>query len=150
MGISFLSLYILWVHPEKSAHENYLVILFLLVHSFFIFQEQANLASPRPHGFMPECFVVLRWNCFFKHNFSVKPYVPREPRRDPSNRRLNEHWIYICQESNSRPVPSQAGVDTTKPPIVVCLSNGSSITHKRRSTIAQTRSESDRTARLRN
>ena len=32
---------------------------------------------------------------FFKHNFCVKPYVPREPRRDPSNRRLNEHGIYI-------------------------------------------------------
>ena len=28
---------------------------------------------------------------FFKHNFCVKPYVPREPGRDPSNRRLNEH-----------------------------------------------------------
>ena len=31
----------------------------------------------------------------------------REPRRDPSNRRLNKHGIYIrhCQESNSQPVP---------------------------------------------
>ena len=28
-------------------------------------------------------------------NFCVKPYVPREPRRDSSNRRLNEHGIYI-------------------------------------------------------
>ena len=54
---------------------------------------------------------------FFKYNFYVKPYVPREPRRDPSNRRLNEHGIYIrhCQESNSWPVPSQAGADTTRP-----------------------------------
>ena len=54
---------------------------------------------------------------FFQHNFCVKPYVPREPRRDPSNRRLNEHGIYIrhCQESNSQPVPSQAGADTTRP-----------------------------------
>ena len=36
---------------------------------------------------------------------------------NPSNRRLNEHGIYIrhCQESNSQPVPSQAGVDTTRP-----------------------------------
>ena len=32
---------------------------------------------------------------FFKHNFCVKPYVPREPRRDPSNRRVNKHGIYI-------------------------------------------------------
>ena len=46
---------------------------------------------------------------FFKHNFCVKPYVPREPRRDPSNRRLYEHGIYIrhCQKSNSQPVPTQ-------------------------------------------
>ena len=38
-------------------------------------------------------------------------------RRDPSNPRLNEHGIYIrhCQESNSQPVPSQAGADTTRP-----------------------------------
>ena len=51
----------------------------------------------------------------FKHNFCVKPYVPREPRKDPSNRRLNERGIYIrhCQESNSQPVLSQAGADTT-------------------------------------
>ena len=48
----------------------------------------------------------------------VKPYVPREPRRNPSKRRLNEHGIlYIrhCQESNSQPVLSQAGADTTRP-----------------------------------
>ena len=54
---------------------------------------------------------------FFLHSFCVKPYVPREPRREPSNRRLNEHGIYIrhCQESNSQPVSSQAGADTTRP-----------------------------------
>ena len=54
---------------------------------------------------------------FFKHNFCVGPYIPREPLRDPSNRRVNEHGIYIrhCQESNSQPDPSQAGADTTKP-----------------------------------
>ena len=41
---------------------------------------------------------------------------PENP-KDPSNRRLNEHGIYIrhCQESNSQLVPSQAGVDTTRP-----------------------------------
>ena len=35
----------------------------------------------------------------------------------PSNLRLKEHGIYIrhCQESNSQPVPSQAGADTTRP-----------------------------------
>ena len=54
---------------------------------------------------------------FFEHNFSVKPYLPREPRRDPSNRRLNEHGIYIrhCQESNSQPILSQAGANPTRP-----------------------------------
>ena len=54
---------------------------------------------------------------FFKHNFCVKSYVPREPRRDPSNRRVNEYGIYIrhCQESNSQPDPSKAGADTTRP-----------------------------------
>ena len=34
---------------------------------------------------------------FFKHNFCIKPYVlSREPRRDPSNRRLKEHYILFC------------------------------------------------------
>ena len=44
---------------------------------------------------------------FFFNNFCDKAYIPREPWRDPSNRRLNEHGIYIrhCQESNSQPVP---------------------------------------------
>ena len=38
-----------------------------------------------------------------------------ENSKGPSNRRLNEHGIYTrhCQESNSQPVPSQAGTDTT-------------------------------------
>ena len=50
---------------------------------------------------------------FFKHNFCVKSYVPRKPWRDPSNRGLNEHGIYIrhCQESNSQPVSSQVSND---------------------------------------
>ena len=54
---------------------------------------------------------------FLKHNCCIKPYVLREPRRDLSNRRLNEHGIYIrhCQESNSQSVPSQVGADTTRP-----------------------------------
>ena len=55
-------------------------------------------------------FLVQKFFKFFKNTifvFCVKPYVPREPRKDPSNRRLNEHGIYIrhCQESNSHPVP---------------------------------------------
>ena len=47
----------------------------------------------------------------------AKLYVPKEPRRNPSNRRLNEHGIYIryCQESNSQPVSSQVGADPTRP-----------------------------------
>ena len=39
---------------------------------------------------------------FFQHNFCVKPYVPREPRRDPSNRRLNGAGIYISDTARNR------------------------------------------------
>ena len=56
--------------------------------------------------------IYCEWKChqkyvfffcfFFKHNFCVKPYVPREPRRNPSNRRLNEHGIYIRQTDTAR------------------------------------------------
>ena len=54
---------------------------------------------------------------FFNTIFVSSHMYPREPRRDPSNRRLNEQGIYIrhCQESNSQPVPFQAGADTTRP-----------------------------------
>ena len=43
--------------------------------------------------------------------------MTREPQRDPGNRRLYEHGIYIqhCQESNSQPVPSQVRADPTRP-----------------------------------
>ena len=43
------------------------------------------------------------------HNFCIKPYVPRKPRRDPSNHRLYEHgkWYNIItdtiQNSPTRP-----------------------------------------------
>ena len=76
------------------------------------------------HGWMTvDCaqWHVLKCNhellLFFNTIFCVKPYVPREPRRDPSNRRLYEHGIYIwhCQESNSQPVPSQVRTDPTRP-----------------------------------
>ena len=40
---------------------------------------------------------------FLKHNFCIKPYVPREPWRDPSNRRLYEHGIwYIFDTARNR------------------------------------------------
>ena len=53
---------------------------------------------------------------FFSSQFCFKPYVPREPWRDPSNRGIY-HGIYIrhCQESNSQLVPSQAGADIIMP-----------------------------------
>ena len=43
--------------------------------------------------------------------------TPREPRRDTSNRRLNERGIYIRhgQESNSQPAPCQMRTDPTRP-----------------------------------
>ena len=50
------------------------------------------------------------------HNFCIKPYVSREPRRNPSNRRLNEHGICIrhYKESYSQPVLSQVCTDSTR------------------------------------
>ena len=41
---------------------------------------------------------------FFKHNFCVKPYVglPREPRRNPSNRRLNDMGYSISVSARNR------------------------------------------------
>ena len=53
----------------------------------------------------------------FFNTIFVSSHMYPETRRYPSNRRLNEHGIYIrhCQESNSQPVPSQAGADTTRP-----------------------------------
>ena len=68
-----------------------------------------------------EIFSVLIAHVFLaaakQHDSILSHITPRELRRDPSNRRLNEHGIYIrhCQESNSQPVPSQAGADTTMP-----------------------------------
>ena len=59
---------------------------------------------------------------FFNTIVCIKPYVPREPRIDTSKRRLIEHEIYIrhCQESNSQPVPSQAGADPPRPQRRIC------------------------------
>ena len=61
--------------------------------------------------------LIYIFKILFKHNFCVKPYVPRESWRDPSNRRLNERGIYIrhCQELNSQPFPFQVGADPTRP-----------------------------------
>ena len=52
-----------------------------------------------------------------KHNFCIRPYVPREPRRDPSNWWLYEHGICFrrCQDSNSQPVPYQVRANSTRP-----------------------------------
>ena len=53
----------------------------------------------------------------------IKPYVPREPCWDPSNRRLYEHGIWYnirhCQESSSQPVPSQVRADSTRPQLTL-------------------------------
>ena len=50
---------------------------------------------------------IMKCGRFFKHNFCVKPYVPREPRRDPNNRRLNAHgvWSWSPESSWFRKVP---------------------------------------------
>ena len=59
---------------------------------------------------------------FFLTQFLCQAICTQRTRRDLSNRRLNEHGIYIrhCQESNSQLVPSQAGVDTTMTFVVGC------------------------------
>ena len=61
--------------------------------------------------------IFIEIHCIFLTQFLFQAIRNQEPRKDPNNRRLNEHGIYIqhCQESNSRPVPSQAGADTTRP-----------------------------------
>ena len=89
----FLGLYDFFVHLIFSVSLIFLVCLIFSV------------------GLIFSVYVI-----FFQHNFCVKPYVPREPERDPSNHRLNEHGIYIrhCQESNSIPAPSQAEADPTR------------------------------------
>ena len=45
-------------------------------------------------NFLPSLAQIFFLNTIF---VSWKPYVPREPWRDPSNRRLHEHGIYIRQ-----------------------------------------------------
>ena len=42
--------------------------------------------SDGPADSMPNYMVILPPN-LFKHNFCIKPCVPREPQRDPNNRR---------------------------------------------------------------
>ena len=82
---------------------------FLCFHSFLI---QASSFSTVTDSTMSLNTMTVTLNMgnvyflFFQHNFCVKPYVPREPRRNPSNRRFNEHGIYIrhCQELNSQHV----------------------------------------------
>ena len=63
--------------------------------------------------------IYIYFNTIFVSIHAYVPICTQEPRRNLSNRRLNEHehGIYIrhCQESNSQPVPSQAGADPTRP-----------------------------------
>ena len=83
-----------------------------------------NMITKPQHAFLKtlnnSTFIgITLWLDFFNTIFvsSHTMYVPREPRRDTGNCRLNEHGIYIrhCQESNSQPVPSQAGADPSVP-----------------------------------
>ena len=69
------------------------------------------------HSNQLELIHMPKNSIFFLTQFLCQAICTQEPRRNPSNRRLNEHGIYIrhCQESNSQPVPSQAGADTTRP-----------------------------------
>ena len=65
------SLYILWVHPEKSAHENYLVILFLLVFKVFIFRlpfHVINLLNFELEHKFTDIFFTLSLQVFPRHS----------------------------------------------------------------------------------
>ena len=89
----------------------------------------SDFSKKKMHMKTHMCWVYM----FFKHNFCVKPYgltqklclknTIQEPRRDPSNRRLNVHVIYLrhCQKSSSQPVPSQTGDDATRPQWRTCI-----------------------------
>ena len=74
MGISFLNLYILWVHPEKSAHENYLVILFLLVHYTFrtLFLTFRELALIFWNSYVWTLTRILIYKCLINFNHKSK------------------------------------------------------------------------------
>ena len=57
----------------------------------------SNCWGPNPDHLIPPLF--------FKHNICIKPYVPRKPHRNQSNRRLYEH-VSDTTDSNSQPVPN--------------------------------------------
>ena len=65
------------------------------------------------------CFFIF----FSKTIFCIKPNVPSQPKRNPSNRRLLEHGICIRrgQDSNSQPVPSRILAYSTRPQWRTCL-----------------------------
>ena len=71
-----------------------------------------------------ETFLIKKKNVhtfyfiFLNTTFCIKSYVPREPRRDPSNRRLCEHGICIwptTRNRTSQPVSSHEHADSTRP-----------------------------------
>ena len=82
--------------------------------SFSIISHRLHTSSRSIILFLQILF--LNFNLFFNTIFVSSQMYP-ETCWYPSNRSLNEHEIYIrnCQESNSQPVPSQAGADTTRP-----------------------------------
>ena len=69
----------------------------------FILTTVTNQTSELTVGNTENMRTVCVSYIFFKHNFCVKPYVPREPRRDPSNHKLYEHGIwYIFDTARNR------------------------------------------------
>ena len=63
------------------------------VFRFFMFRLHVPTSCS---DFMFQLYVpILHVLLFFKLNFCIEPYVPREPRRDSSNRRLCAHGICI-------------------------------------------------------
>ena len=94
------------------------------VHTFWYGYTFVNVSSCKTPMFTLEINFFLIYSIFwiqfyliFFNTIFVSRHMYPENSEDPSNHRLNEHRIYIrhCQESNSQPVPSQAGADPSRP-----------------------------------
>ena len=73
---------------EKSISEQVIIIIFYFENVAFFHAKLGSDVCPRVDN-------QTYGDTFFVNNFCVKPYVVRKPGSDPSNRRLNEHGIYI-------------------------------------------------------
>ena len=86
------------VLPLQGTELTEIIILYL--YKFELFQLEYRMISK-----LLFYFTYGRWAgilLIFKHNFCFKPYLPREPRRDPSNRRLFMNIWYMSDTTRNR------------------------------------------------